>query len=78
MPAEPANVNQPKHPLAQLTTFELRDFRRELESAISFFDRQITVPPTRHRLQARLDEVLTEEADRRAMQQSGRRGPVGL
>jgi hypothetical protein len=78
MPADAANVNQPKHPLAQLTTFELRDFRRELERAIAFFDRQTPVPPARRRLQARLDEVLTEESDRHAMQQSGRRGSVGL
>jgi hypothetical protein len=33
-------VDQPKHPLHALTTFELRDYRRQLERAIAFFDRQ--------------------------------------
>jgi hypothetical protein len=47
-----------------LTTFELRDFRRELESAIAFFDRQDPVAPARHRLQSRLDDVLAEQDDR--------------
>jgi hypothetical protein len=34
MPAEPAAVNPPKHPLYALTTYELKDRRRELEHAI--------------------------------------------
>jgi hypothetical protein len=64
MPAEPVNVEQPKHPLSQLVTFELREYRRQLESAIAFFDRQEPVPPARQRLQRTLDEVLAEQADR--------------
>jgi hypothetical protein len=64
MPAEPETVDQPKHPLHALTTFELRDYRRQLESAIAFFDRQDPVPPTRRRLQARLDDVIAEQDDR--------------
>jgi hypothetical protein len=63
MPAEPETVDQPKHPLHALTTFELRDYRRQLESAIAFFDRQDPVPPTRRRLQARLDDVIAEQDD---------------
>jgi len=62
-PQTPA-VNPPKHPLPALTTFELRDYRRDLESAIAFFDRQDPVPPARRRLQARLDDVLAEQDER--------------
>ena len=64
MTAEPATAEPPKHPLHHLTTFELRDYRRQLESAIAFFDNKDPVPPARNRLQARLDEVLAEQADR--------------
>jgi hypothetical protein len=64
MPAEPVTVDQPKHPLPAMTTFELRDYRRQLESAIAFFDRQDPVPPARRRLQAKLDEVIAEQDDR--------------
>jgi hypothetical protein len=55
---------EPKHPLHAMTTYELRDYRQELERAITFFDTQDPVPPTRDRLQARLDEVLAEQDDR--------------
>jgi hypothetical protein len=65
MPAEPPTVEQPKHRLTQLTTFELRDYRRQLESAIAFFDAKDPVPPARDRLQARLDEVLAEQESRK-------------
>jgi hypothetical protein len=64
MPAEPVTVEQPKHPMHALTTFELRDYRRQLESAIAFFDRQDPVPPARDRLKARLDDVLAEQDER--------------
>ena len=57
-------VDQPKHPLHALTTFELRDFRHDLERAIAFFDRQDPVPPARTRLQASLDAVLREQDER--------------
>ena len=55
---------EPKHPLHAMTTYELRDYRHELERAIAFFDTQDPVPPARDRLQARLDEVLAEQDDR--------------
>jgi hypothetical protein len=61
---EQMTVDPPKHPLHALTTFELRDYRRELERAIAFFDRQTSVPPARARLQARLDDVLAEQEER--------------
>ena len=64
MTGEPATVEPPKHPLHQLTTFELRDYQRQLESAIAFFDTKDPVPPTRNLLQAKLDDVLAEQAER--------------
>jgi hypothetical protein len=57
-------VDQPKHPLHALTTYELRSYRRELERAIVFFDRQDPVPPARAQLQTRLDDVLAEQDER--------------
>lgn len=64
MPTEPVTVEPPKHPLHALATYELRDYRRQLERAIAFFDRQNPVPPARYRLQARLDDVLAEQDER--------------
>jgi hypothetical protein len=64
MPAEPVTIDQPEHPLPALTTFELRDYRQQLEGAIAFFDRQRPVPPARDRLQARLNEILAEQDER--------------
>jgi hypothetical protein len=61
---QPPGVDQPKHPLPALTTYELRDYRRDLERAIAFFDRQNPVPPARDRLQAKLDDVIAEQDDR--------------
>jgi hypothetical protein len=55
---------EPKHPLHAMTTFELRDYRRQLESAIAFFDQQDPVPPARTRLHASLDAVLAEQEER--------------
>jgi hypothetical protein len=64
MPADPLTVDQPPHPLHALTTFELRDYRRQLESAIAFFDAQDPIPQARHRLQTKLDAVLAEQDER--------------
>jgi hypothetical protein len=61
------SVNQPKHPLAAMTTYELRDYRRDLETAIAFFDRQTPVPPVRDRLQATLDGVIAEQDERKRL-----------
>jgi hypothetical protein len=63
MPTDPVTT-EPKHPLSQLTTFELRDYRHQLESAIAFFDRQDPVPPARDRLRASLAGVLAEQEER--------------
>ena len=66
MPATAASqqapsVSEPKHPLHAMTTYELRDYRRDLESAIAFFERQTPVSPARDGLQTRLDAVITEQ-----------------
>ncbi len=63
MPAEPT-VDQPKHPVHALTTYELRDYRRQLERAIAYFDKQSPVPPVRADLQTALDDVLAEQESR--------------
>lgn len=67
MMTEPMTVDPPKHPLHALTTYELRDYRRELETAIAFFGGQTPVPPARARLQARLDDVVAEQDDRQRL-----------
>jgi hypothetical protein len=64
MTTESITVDPPKHPLHALTTYELRDYRRELERAIGFFDRQTPVPPARVQLKARLDDVAAEQDER--------------
>ena len=69
MPAATASqqtpaVEQPKHPLWALTTYELRDYRRQLERAIAFFATQDPVPAARDELQAKLDAVTAEQDSR--------------
>jgi len=64
---KPPAVEQPKHPLPAMTTYELRDYRRDLEKAIAFFGRQDPVPPARDRLQAALDGVIAEQDDRQRL-----------
>jgi hypothetical protein len=60
-------VDKPRHPLHALTTYELAGYRRELEQAIAFFDRQDPVPPARADMRARLDAVIAEQDDRAAI-----------
>jgi hypothetical protein len=55
-------VDPPQHPLPALTTYELRDYRRQLEQAIATIG-----DPAHNQLQARLDEVLAEQDDRRRL-----------
>jgi hypothetical protein len=63
-PGPAPQVNQPKHPLPAMTTYELRAYRRQIEKAIAFFDAQHPVPPVRDDLQARLDDVMAEQDSR--------------
>jgi hypothetical protein len=65
MPTEPTPaIDRPKHPIHALTTFELRDYRRQLEHAIAYFDKQDPVPAVRAHLQTQLDQVIAEQDDR--------------
>jgi len=64
MTTDPVTVEQPKHPLHALTTFELRGLRRQFERAIAYFDTKDPVPPVRGDLQARLEDVIAEQEDR--------------
>ena len=57
-------VDQPKHPLHALTTYELAYYRRRLENAIAFLGKQDPVPAIRADMQTALDRVLTEQDDR--------------
>jgi hypothetical protein len=52
------------HPLHALTTYELRDYRRQLENAVAFFDQQTPVPAVRDDVQATLDAVTAEQESR--------------
>ncbi|MDQ2815595.1 MAG: hypothetical protein M3Z75_28060 [Actinomycetota bacterium] len=63
-PQQAPTVEPPKHPVHALATFELVDYRRQLERAIAYFDRGNPVPPVRVVLQARLDVVLAEQDER--------------
>lgn len=62
--AQPPAVEKPKHKIPELTTYELRDYRRALEQAIAFFDERHPAAPVRADLQARLGAVIAEQDDR--------------
>jgi hypothetical protein len=57
-------AEKPRHKISELTTYELRDYRRELEEAIAFYDEQHPVSPAPAELRARLDAVIAEQDDR--------------
>jgi hypothetical protein len=61
MPAEPAAVGPPKHPLYALTTYELKDRRRELERAIKGIAADAPIGADVRRA---LDAVIAEQEDR--------------
>jgi len=57
-------VNVPKHPVSALTTFDLRDYRRDLERAI----RGIAADaPVQAGLRRKLGAVIAEQEDRARM-----------
>jgi hypothetical protein len=62
--AQPPEVDTPNHPLYALTTYELTYYRRRLENALAFLDKQVPVPAIRADLQAALDKVIAEQDDR--------------
>jgi len=63
-PTAPDAVEEPKHPLYALATFELRRYRQQLESAIAVCGANHPLPTAGGDLQARLDAVLAEQEDR--------------
>jgi hypothetical protein len=76
MPADPGPVAPPKHPMYALTTYELKDYRKQLERALN--DRTIGSAPVAAQLRAKLDEVLREQESRQQIAHPDRKGPVGL
>jgi hypothetical protein len=63
-PHQAPTVERPPHPLHALTTSELAGYRRQLDQAIAWFDRQDPVPAVRADLRAALDGVTAEQDDR--------------
>jgi len=61
MTAEPVTVEQPKHPLHALTSYELRGYRRDLEHAIKAISPDA---PVQADLCRKLDDVIAEQEDR--------------
>ena len=62
MPEPPPSA--PPHPVSALTTSELAYYRRRLENAIAYFDKQDPVPAARADVQSALDTVRAEQDDR--------------
>jgi hypothetical protein len=60
--AQPPPVDEPEHPLAQLTTYELAAYRRQLQAAIAFFEQ--TQAPVPARTRDKLAQVIAEQDDR--------------
>jgi len=61
MPAAPLTPKPAAHPLPAMTTYELRDYRRELEQAIKGICADAPVQADLHR---KLDAVIAEQEDR--------------
>jgi hypothetical protein len=68
MPAtaeQPPPVDEPKHPLAQLTTYELNAYLRQLHAAVTFFEQ--TRAPALTLMRDKLARALAEQADRKRL-----------
>jgi hypothetical protein len=68
MPAtaeQPPPVDEPKHPLDQLTTYELDAYLRQLHAAVRLFER--TQAPTLAHMRDKLGQALAEQADRKRL-----------
>jgi hypothetical protein len=61
MTAGPGPVDPPAHPLPALTTYELDDYRDQLEHALAAVPERT---PVRDQLRGRLAEVLAEQDSR--------------
>jgi hypothetical protein len=64
MMTEHMTVDQPKHPPHAMTTYELRDYRHQLERAIAFLNSKDPIPAVRDDLRAKLEAVLAEQDER--------------
>jgi hypothetical protein len=60
-------IEQPPHPMHSLTTYELKNYRRELEHALKTIPEHAQV---RELLQQRLAEVLAEQNSRNRLRQA--------
>ena len=60
-------IQQPPHPMHALTTYELKNYRRELEHALKTIPEHAQV---RGLLQKRLTEVLAEQDSRNQLHQA--------
>jgi hypothetical protein len=57
-------VSYPRHPLPALATFELAGYRRQLEDAIGYYQREHPAAAPLADLRDRLAEVTAEQDDR--------------
>jgi hypothetical protein len=60
-------IQQPPHPMHALTTYELNNYRRELEHSLKAIPEYAQV---RELLQQQLTEVLAEQASRNRLHQA--------
>jgi hypothetical protein len=58
---------EPAHPLHALTTYELRDYRRDLEHSLNVLP---VTAPARDLLQGKLAAVLAEQESRNRLRQA--------
>jgi hypothetical protein len=58
---QPMPPDEPEHAISALTTYELRDYRRELEHAIKGIPSDA---PVQSDLRRKLDEVLAQQRER--------------
>ncbi len=64
MSTESLTVEKPEHPLCALTTYELRDYRRQLERAVGYYIKNHPAAPVLADLRRTLGDVLAEQEDR--------------
>ena len=67
---QPPAVDEPRHRLSQLTTYELDGYLRQLERAVVFFER--TQAPVLAFLRDRLAQARAEHDDRRRIRAARR------
>jgi hypothetical protein len=63
-PGPAPGAQTPRHPLPALATFELADYRRRLEHAISSCEQDHPAAPALAHLREALTEVIAEKDDR--------------